>query len=227
MHSNMATGDAAAGGDGPDAVQSAAAQATGRLIADNSWKSWARRPDGPEGFQWSDLMPGLGAQWSYARRRRLKDTRAKGKPCPVCFEDDPEPDEANGGRRWQRLYCGCTVCSQCVQRWNSVQLEDAAPSSGGAGGGALPKLTCPACKATMRAADAVKVLEGCPEVAAKCEEFSRDTTLRTMPEWRSCPKCNGGGFTTPEVRQNTHAMQHLSLGPGVTLTAVPPWVSEV
>ena len=86
----------------------------------NSWKAWAGRKEGGDGFQLTDLFVGTAHAWSSYRRSWKGDRRSAGKECPVCFADDPPPDSA--GKRWMRLYCGCTVCSGCVRNWNLAEI---------------------------------------------------------------------------------------------------------
>mmetsp|Transcript_33158 Transcript_33158/g.84702 ORF Transcript_33158/g.84702 Transcript_33158/m.84702 type:complete len:502 (-) Transcript_33158:231-1736(-) len=176
---------------GDSRLELRAAKATARLAAVDTWKSWARRKDGPDGFQWTDIFSGIRAQASHGLRQRHNDDRTPGKTCPTCYEERPEPNAV--GKRWHRLYCGCTVCTSCVGRWNATLLQDAAGSAA-----AMPPLKCPACSAALRSSDAALFFEGSPDVGIQYEELTRDATLRMMPEWRSCPRCKGGGFVTPE-----------------------------
>ena len=66
------------------------------------------------------------------------------------------------------------------------------------------KFTCPVCSAPMQTADAHVALARHPSVVRRYDLLSRDATLRTMPEWRSCPNCPGGGFSTPECLAPRH-----------------------
>ena len=163
------------------------AAAVARLAGTDTWKTWAGRTDGADGFQLSDLWGGAQAHVRHAVRAQRGDTRSEGKTCPICDEDDPEPDAE--GKRWLRLFCGCTVCSSCVRQWSMSMLDDKAQNE-------HVKLTCPSCAAPMRTADAQEALARHPSVGARYDLLSRDATLRTMPEWRSCPSCAGGGFST-------------------------------
>ena len=171
------------------------AAAVAQLAGTDTWKTWAGRRDGADNFQFSDLWSGIRAHTRHALRSQLGDTRSQGKTCPICDEDDPEPDAE--GKRWLRLFCGCTVCSSCVRQWSMAMLDDKAQNE-------LVKLTCPSCTAPLRTSDAQEALARHPSVSARYDLMSRDTTLRTMPEWRSCPKCDGGGFTTPECLAPRH-----------------------
>ena len=100
-------------------------------VSNDSWKAWAGRREGGDGFQVTDLFVGTAHAWSNYRRSRKGDSRSAGKECPVCFADDPPPDSA--GKRWMRLYCGCTVCSGCVRNWNLAEI---------AGNTGTKKLSC-------------------------------------------------------------------------------------
>jgi Zn finger protein HypA/HybF involved in hydrogenase expression len=171
------------------------AVAVAKLAGTDTWKTWAGRKDGSDNFQLSDLWFGAQAHARHALRSQLSDTRADGKTCPICDEDDPEPDAE--GKRWLRLFCGCTVCSSCVRQWSMSMLDEKAQNE-------HVKLTCPSCSALMRTGDAQEALARHPSVSARYDLLSRDTTLRTMPEWRSCPRCDGGGFTTPECLAPRH-----------------------
>lgn len=97
--------------------------------------------------------------------------------------------------------CGCTVCSGCVRNWNLTLLND---GNGGTGVPTPPKLKCPVCAAPLRKTDAVEVLRRIPSVTLKWDELTRDALLRSMPDFRSCPTCQGGGFTTPECLAPRH-----------------------
>lgn len=175
------------------------ATAVAQLAGTDTWKTWAGRKDGSDGFQLSDLWLGVQAHARHALRSQLGDTRTEGKTCPICDEDDPEPDAE--GKRWLRLFCGCTVCSSCVRQWSMSLLDDRAQNE-------HAKLTCPSCAAPMRPADAEETLARHPSVSERYDLLSRDATLRTMPEWRSCPRCDGGGFTTPECLAPEHEEIH-------------------
>ena len=124
------------------------------------------------------------------------DERSAGKECPVCMNDDPEPDAT--GKRWMRLYCGCTVCSTCVKNWNVSEIESA--------GATTKRLSCPVCLVEMRPWDAEQTLVRCNSAAQALDVKARDEALRGMSdvdtgtqEWHPCPHCKtGGGFVTAD-----------------------------
>ena len=150
-------------------------------------------------FQISDIWTGTTKNLRNAWQQQASgDTPpADGQACPICDEREPEPDAQ--GKRWQTLFCDYTVCTSCVRGWMSSELDvNAAVQS------AEVKFTCPACSSPMRTADAHDALSRHPSVTRRYELLSRDATLRTMPEWRSCPKCSGGGFCTPECLAPRH-----------------------
>ena len=180
-------------------ARAARAAAAAAQAGTDTWKTWARRREGSDGFQFSDLLWGTTAQISHRWRRRRGDERREGKACPICDETSPPPDAE--GKRWLRLFCGCTVCSTCVRGWTMSLLEQ----SGGAASVGAVKLTCPSCSAPLRTSDAKEALTRCPSVATKYDTLSRDATLRAMPEWRNCPRCDGGGFSTPECLAPRHS----------------------
>mmetsp|Transcript_5286 Transcript_5286/g.14740 ORF Transcript_5286/g.14740 Transcript_5286/m.14740 type:complete len:234 (+) Transcript_5286:281-982(+) len=201
---HIAAGEAKEGGSELNrAIAAAVARdITAKGGGDRSWKTLARRSDGPSCFRFGDLIRAARSRISYRRRRRRGDKLQAGKPCPICAECEPEPDAE--GKRWQHLYCGCTVCSNCVGNWNVHLLDDAEASNSQSG--LLPaKLRCPVCSTPLRPADTVQVLTRCPFLGTKYQELARDVLLRSMPGWRSCPRCNGGGFTTPECLAPIHA----------------------
>lgn len=175
-----------------EVVDAAASQ-----VGTDTWKTWAGRKDGHDEFQFSDLFSGVSAHTRHAWRRRRGDERRPGKACPICAEDNPEPDAQ--GKRWLRPFCGCTVCSACVQGWNMALLEQ----HQGVVSSSL-KITCPACSAPMRPADVKEALARCPKVAERYDQLSREEMLRAMPEWRNCPHCDGGGFTTGDCLAPLH-----------------------
>eukprot|EP00038_Savillea_parva_P014721 m.11907 g.11907 ORF g.11907 m.11907 type:complete len:443 (+) comp2889_c0_seq1:394-1722(+) len=182
---------------GDSAVASAAAIA--EHAGTDTWKTWAGRREGDDGLQVADLFNGVAAGWRHMVRRRKGDVRRSGKTCPVCEDESPEPDAA--GKRWLRLYCGCTVCTNCVRGWNLALLDD---SGGIATPGMPPKLKCPLCATPMRRVDAIEVLCRIPDVTRKWDIHARNALLRAMPDFRSCPKCAAGGFTTPECLAPRH-----------------------
>eukprot|EP01048_Picozoa_sp_COSAG05_P016149 COSAG05_NODE_2043_length_3647_cov_2.893461_4_plen_527_part_00 len=193
--------------DQPSAGAPAPAQASElhvKTASDNSWKAWAGRREGGEGFIFSDLYHGVAKSLSNIPRQWKGDSRSRNKPCPVCFDEEPPLDAL--GKRWMRLYCGCTVCSTCVRHWNVSQME-------GALADAVVKLSCPVCRALMRPADAAQTLERCSSVARRHDLQSRDAALRRMAdgetglqEWHPCPHCKtGGGFITSTCIRSRHA----------------------
>lgn len=176
------------------------ARTAARQAGTDTWKTFGRRAEGPDGFQLSDLLTGVHGRIKHALRRRRGDERAPGKRCPICDEEEPPEVDAEG-KRWLRLYCGCTACSACVRRWSMSLLDAAAASGAASDAAALPKLRCPACAAPLTTADAEEVLRRSPAVAGRYDRLSRDATLRAMPEWRGCPCCGGGGFTSAACLQ--------------------------
>ncbi len=174
----------------------------------NSWKTWAGRKDGGDGFQMSDLFVGTAHAWGNYRRSWKGDRRRPGKECPVCFDDDPPPDGT--GKRWMRLYCGCTVCSGCVRSWNVAEI---------AGDTTKKKLSCPVCLAEMRPHDAAETLQRCSSAAEALDTKARDDALRQMTnsdtglqEWHPCPHCEtGGGFVTAECISSRHRVVRRSV----------------
>jgi hypothetical protein len=97
--------------------------------------------------------------------------------------------------------CGCTVCSGCVRGWNLALLDG---GDGVTSAKTAPKLKCPVCTTPLRRMDAAEVLRRLPDVSQKWDLLTRDALLRSMPDFRSCPKCPGGGFTTPECLAPRH-----------------------
>ena len=162
----------------------------------NSWKSWAGRKEGGDGFMVSDLFSGAAQSFGNYRRHMKSDERSEGKDCPVCMDDSPEPDAT--GKRWMRLYCGCTVCSACVRNWNVSEIESA--------GDTTKRLSCPVCLTEMRPWDAGQTLVRCNSAAQALDVKARDEALRGMAdtetgtqEWHPCPHCKtGGGFVTAD-----------------------------
>lgn len=121
----------------------------------------------------------------------------------MCFDDDPPPDST--GKRWMRLYCGCTVCSGCVRSWNVAEI---------AGDTTKKKLSCPVCLVDMRPHDAAETLQRCSSAAEALDTKARDDALRQMTnsdtglqEWHPCPHCEtGGGFVTAECISSRHRL---------------------
>lgn len=170
--------------------------------SNDTWKAWAGRKEGGDGFRLSDLFVGTAHAVSNYRRSWKGDHRAAGKECPVCFDEDPPPDRS--GKRWMRLYCGCTVCSSCVRNWNVSEIA--------AGGTTGQKLSCPVCLALMRPHDAAETLQRCSSAAKAVDIKARDEALRNMTdsdtglqEWHPCPHCEtGGGFVTADCISGRH-----------------------
>jgi Zn finger protein HypA/HybF involved in hydrogenase expression len=93
------------------------------------------------------------------------------------------------------------VCSGCVRGWNLALLDG---GDGVTSAKTAPKLKCPDCTTPLRRMDAAEVLRRLPDVSQKWDLLTRDALLRSMPDFRSCPKCPGGGFTTPECLAPRH-----------------------
>ena len=180
----------------PASVPAVVSRAHVAAASRDSWKAWAGRSQGREGFVPSDLFHGMARSLENFRRKRKADVRSRAQPCPVCLDEEPPLDAT--GKRWMRLYCGCTVCSTCVRNWNVSRLEDA--------GSPETTLSCPVCLADMRPCDAEQTLERCRSLAERQDDNARDAALRAMAnrdsglqEWHPCPHCGtGGGFVTAE-----------------------------
>ena len=176
----------------------ARAAALAQMAGTETWKTWAGRKGGGDGFQLSDLGAAVANfRYSWRQQPGEQDTPPpNGQPCPIC--DEQEPDADAKGKRWQTLFCGCTVCTSCVRDWMSSKLDDKA------GNDPAVEFSCPVCDTPMRTADTQAALSRHPSVTQRYELLSRDATLRTMPEWRSCPNCDGGGFCTPDCLAPRH-----------------------
>ena len=168
----------------------------------DSWKAWSGRKEGSDAWQFGDLWSGAAHSFAQYRRQWKGDSRRSGKECPVCLEAEPPPDAS--GKRWMRLYCGCTVCSGCVRSWNVSVIDDA---------GSAAKLSCPVCRADMRPFDAEQTLVRCNSVARRHDLKARDDALRSMTdaetgsqEWHPCPHCKtGGGFVSETCLAARHS----------------------
>lgn len=176
------------------AQRAAMAQVAAQSAGTDSWATWAGRAAGgageqAAGFRASDLIYGPWRSLRHTMRGMKPDTRRR--PCPICDEEDPPPDEH--GKRWLRLYCGCTVCTACMRGWSMSRLDSAGGAGAGDGtaadSGVTVKLTCPVCSAPITTKDAAETMLCCPSVLERHEQLSRDRLLRSMPSWRSCPKC--------------------------------------
>eukprot|EP01043_Picozoa_sp_COSAG02_P048834 COSAG02_NODE_4842_length_4916_cov_2.448204_2_plen_835_part_00 len=176
----------------------ARAAALAQMAGTDTWKTWAGRKDGGDGFQLSDLGAAVANfRYNWRQKSEEQDTPPpNGQPCPIC--DEQEPDADAKGKRWQTLFCGCTVCTSCVRSWMSSEMDDKS------GNDPAVKFSCPVCATPMRTSDAHAALSRHPSVTRRYELLSRDATLRTMPEWRSCPNCDGGGFCTPDCLAPRH-----------------------
>jgi len=82
----------------------------------------------------------------------------------------------------------------------------------------LPKMRCPACAAPLTTADAEEAPRRCPAVAGRrYDRLARDATLRAMPDWRGCPSCDGGGFTSAKCLQPLREELSAAVGEGAGL----------
>ena len=80
-----------------------------KLVGTDTWKVWAGRKEGGDGFQLSDLggaLTNLRHTWQRKWREGTDVPPPNGKPCPIC--DDLEPTKDIQGKCWQTLFCGCT-----------------------------------------------------------------------------------------------------------------------
>ena len=69
----------------------------GKMAGSRTWKSWAARSSGPDGYRMGDLMSGMKHQFrKWGRGSSLPDC------CPICF-DEPAIDD------WHTLWCGCST----------------------------------------------------------------------------------------------------------------------
>lgn len=176
------------------------ADAVAATVGDRSWRAWAGRSGG-EDFVFSDLFRGAvqAARWHLCAVTAAAPLTAT---CPICYDESPA--------RWQRFWCGCTVCASCSGRWARAALDSAAGTAmnnqgnrdegfgDGDNSAAEPpiSLTCPACSAPVRACDAANLLKCDAELLSKYDTALRDAALRGMGDYRPCPMCKSGGFVT-------------------------------
>ena len=85
------------------ARDSGAGAAVAASVGASTWRSWAGRRDGGDGYEFGDLLFGAKLAVCYHWRNRARSSaRPSARPCPVCF-DAPEVSEdvarthANGG----------------------------------------------------------------------------------------------------------------------------------
>jgi hypothetical protein len=162
------------------------AAAVGKAVGDRSWRAWAGRKDGAS-FELSDLPRGLmrSMRWHFGKQSSRRAS------CPICFD---EPSE----KGWQRLWCGCAVCSACVGRWARTALEDspAVSSVNEEHTAPLIALSCPVCSSPLRDCDTIDVLGRDGMLLEAYDTALRDALLRDMRDYRPCPSCSGGGFVS-------------------------------
>ena len=170
--------------------------AVASMVGDRTWRSWAGRPANQgEDFALSDVALGLwrSARWHW--RSAVASAPPRGQTCPICF-DTPESDASDA---WQRLWCGCSVCSACVGTWVKTALEASAGAAiepDAADDVAVISLSCPACAAPLRACDAKRVLARDVGLLGDFDVALRDACLRGQRDFRPCSHCKGGGFVT-------------------------------
>merc|ERR1712046_159797 len=100
--------------------------------------------------------------------------------CPICFTATLQGDSLS-------LWCGCTVCHDCMKGWVGSQLE-------GANANCDFFLHCPVCRAIVRPEDARRIMGLDSDLYQVHHEKLLARTLQKDPEFVNCPQCRGGGF---------------------------------
>ena len=177
---------------------------------ENTWRTWAGRSGGGDGFEALDLFRGLRRSF---REAFVWTVPPPGTACPVCFCIPEEEEDGSGGGRRGRWHvtsaCGHAVCVACLRAYAAAQVDD--PDQAG-------PLRCCVCPMPLREGDAVAALGHDPAVLGRWDAKIRDQLLRALPSYRHCPNCReeeeagaaapagggggrrlgGGGFVTPE-----------------------------
>ncbi|CAB9522464.1 RING finger protein [Seminavis robusta] len=131
----------------------------------DSWRTFAGRTTGGEGFQLMDLAR------AFVKTVTQQQPPA-GTECPVCYE---VPEE------WNIVSsCGHATCIDCFHAYAASQVAD--PAHHGF-------LRCPACPCPLRTKDAVKAIGNNPEALALWDARLRDQALKRMSGFRLCPNC--------------------------------------
>ena len=171
----------------PMMAASSADAVVAATAGEDSWKTWAGRSHGTSEFQWMDLLRGSKRALEQVILGPTANIPRDGSTCPVCFT---EPDQ------WHvTSSCSHAVCVDCLQAYAASQVKD--PEQSG-------PLKCPVCPQALRRKDAIKALQGDPQLVRLWDEKIRNQLLRALPSYRPCPRCssqnsnNGGGFVTPE-----------------------------
>jgi len=158
-----------------------------------TWASWAGRdsPNNTGAWRHGDLTSGV----FLSLRRSLLGASPSGTlpsctsassvtdSCPICYAD------FDGNQL--RLWCGCSVCVECMRGWVHSTLDDTTSSE--------LTLRCPVCRGVMRPEDADRAMT--LDSGAALERYLEHrlaTHLRADPYFVSCPHCPGGGFATSE-----------------------------
>ncbi|CAB9511489.1 IBR domain-containing protein 1 [Seminavis robusta] len=173
---------------------------------EDSWKTWAGRSQGSEGFEFWDLLRGAKRKFN---SKFVWSIPPSGTPCPVCMTPPTDKSE------WHiTSACGHAVCKDCLTMYASSLVRD--PAHHG-------PLKCPVCPLPLRPKDAIMALSGDAQLLQLWDQKIRDEVLRALPGYRHCPHCNnnnnnntqnddnddddtpttttglaGGGYVTPE-----------------------------
>eukprot|EP00614_Pseudopedinella_elastica_P034648 CAMPEP_0172624836 /NCGR_PEP_ID=MMETSP1068-20121228/139590_1 /TAXON_ID=35684 /ORGANISM="Pseudopedinella elastica, Strain CCMP716" /LENGTH=483 /DNA_ID=CAMNT_0013433931 /DNA_START=233 /DNA_END=1685 /DNA_ORIENTATION=- len=154
-------------------------------------EAWAGRSKGEDGYNPGDVASGLAC----ATRSLWKRAFGHSLPseCPICC------DAPRYRRDWHTLWCGCAVCGECLRRWASATLDDSkgailAPNEQEKV--QLVSLNCPSCSAPLRPGDAADALSRDKALLARYDSALLNASLRGCRDYRPCPHCPAGGFTT-------------------------------
>jgi len=154
----------------------------------DSWKTWSGRTTGSHAFEWSDLLRGVKNSW----QRQFTSLPPPGTLCPVCFT------EPNNDEWFLTSSCHHAVCRDCLQAYAKNLVQD--PDHVG-------PLKCPICPRILRTADALVALGDDTQLIQEWDAKLRNQLLRALPNFRSCPHCENGGFVTASCLAPHHRGQ--------------------
>lgn len=149
-----------------------------------TWAAWAGRDSPSNSGVWrhGDLTTGM----LNLVRKKLQPFQCSAAiaQCPVCFSAHSQADRLT-------LWCGCTVCNDCMKRWLHAQLQEATVASDFI-------LHCPVCRAIVRPEDACQIMKLDTELYRDYENKLLARALQVDAFFVSCAHCSGGGFISPE-----------------------------
>jgi len=165
-----------------------AATAGGKL----TWKKWAGRNNGNNGYKLGDISRGV--------KKKIKIWKVyntlQHRQCLVCLSDDIKNKED-----WfVTETCAHAVCLDCLLQYMKSQIND--EEHHGA-------LKCAHCPQTLTQADTVRAFKNDPTLIDIWDQKIRKDVLRALESFRPCPKCQGntqsrlgGGFVTVECLED-------------------------